>query len=158
MKNRRSATHSSMAEPIQTLKEIDDEIARLKARAASIVAAEKAGVIARIQDAIGYYGLTAADLGFGPATKAAQARKAVKTVNAGKSAQSVKTPKPSTLVAPPAEADAATAPTAAKPARAGAGQVKFKDDAGNTWSGFGPKPRWLTEALAGGKSLDDMRA
>jgi DNA-binding protein H-NS len=155
MKKRRNATHSPMAEPIQTLKEIDDEIARLQARAASIVAAEKAGVIARIRDAIGYYSLTAEDLGFGAAVKTGKAGRAAKSV---KTPKAVKTLKPSTQAAPPADVAAAQAPTTAKPARAGAGQVKFKDDAGNTWSGFGPKPRWLTEALAGGKALDDMRA
>lgn len=54
--------------------------------------------------------------------------------------------------------DSAAAVPAAKKTRAGAGQVKYKDDAGNTWTGFGPKPRWLTDALAAGKALDDLKA
>lgn len=33
--------------------------------------------------------------------------------------------------------------------------VKYRDAAGNTWSGRGLQPRWLKEALAGGKSLQD---
>jgi DNA-binding protein H-NS len=33
---------------------------------------------------------------------------------------------------------------------------KYKDDQGNQWSGRGLKPRWLTAALAAGKSLDDF--
>jgi DNA-binding protein H-NS len=33
----------------------------------------------------------------------------------------------------------------------------FKDDAGNTWGGRGPRPAWLKAAIAGGKSLDDLR-
>ena len=44
-------------------------------------------------------------------------------------------------------------------ARAGAGgkvAVKYRDSAGNTWSGRGLKPKWLTAALAGGAQLSDF--
>lgn len=34
--------------------------------------------------------------------------------------------------------------------------VKYRDAAGNTWSGRGLQPRWLKEALANGKSLQDF--
>lgn len=34
--------------------------------------------------------------------------------------------------------------------------AKFKDDQGNQWTGRGLKPRWLTAALAVGKTLDDF--
>ena len=34
--------------------------------------------------------------------------------------------------------------------------VKFKDNAGNTWSGRGLKPKWLQQALASGKQLADF--
>jgi DNA-binding protein H-NS len=34
--------------------------------------------------------------------------------------------------------------------------VKFRDPAGNTWGGRGPRPQWLREALAAGKSLEDF--
>lgn len=36
--------------------------------------------------------------------------------------------------------------------------AKFKDAAGNSWSGRGSQPSWLKAALASGKSLDDLRA
>ena len=36
--------------------------------------------------------------------------------------------------------------------------VAFRDATGHTWSGRGPRPRWLKEALASGQSLDDLRA
>lgn len=36
--------------------------------------------------------------------------------------------------------------------------AKFKDDAGNSWSGRGSQPSWLKAALASGKSLDELRA
>lgn len=34
--------------------------------------------------------------------------------------------------------------------------VKYRDTQGNTWSGRGLQPRWLKEALAGGKTLQDF--
>ena len=34
--------------------------------------------------------------------------------------------------------------------------VKYRDAAGNTWSGRGLQPRWLREALSQGKSLNDF--
>jgi DNA-binding protein H-NS len=40
----------------------------------------------------------------------------------------------------------------AKPARV----VKFRNDSGGTWGGIGKRPRWLQEALAAGKSLQDF--
>lgn len=55
---------------------------------------------------------------------------------------------------------AAKAATRRKGAKAGKGrgaqQVKFRDEAGNTWGGRGPRPRWLREALASGKELKDF--
>ncbi|MBT2323945.1 H-NS histone family protein, partial [Variovorax paradoxus] len=37
-------------------------------------------------------------------------------------------------------------------------KVVYRDQAGNTWSGMGPRPRWLKEALDAGKTLDEMTA
>ena len=34
--------------------------------------------------------------------------------------------------------------------------VKYRNEAGNTWGGRGPRPQWLREALAAGKSLQDF--
>ena len=34
--------------------------------------------------------------------------------------------------------------------------VRFRDQDGNTWVGRGPRPRWLRDALAGGKSAEDF--
>lgn len=34
--------------------------------------------------------------------------------------------------------------------------VKYRDAAGNTWSGRGLQPRWLKEALAKGKALSNF--
>jgi len=35
--------------------------------------------------------------------------------------------------------------------------VKFRDDKGNTWTGRGKLPRWLSEAEKNGKSRDSYR-
>lgn len=118
-----------MARNKLTLKEIDAEIAKLQHQANEIRESEKAEVIARMKDAVAYYGITASDLGLGSA-----ARKGNKAVKSDKAAE-----------------------TAGKTKR-GAGRIKFKDDAGNSWSGFGPKPKWFTEALASGKTADELRA
>ena len=40
-----------------------------------------------------------------------------------------------------------------KPAR-----TTYRDDAGNSWSGFGPRPAWLKNGIAAGKSLQDFVA
>jgi DNA-binding protein H-NS len=37
-----------------------------------------------------------------------------------------------------------------------AAKAKYQDGAGNSWSGFGPRPKWLKDAIAGGKSLEDL--
>lgn len=42
-----------------------------------------------------------------------------------------------------------------RPAKASA---QFSDGAGNNWSGRGPRPRWLRDALAAGRSIDEFRA
>lgn len=34
--------------------------------------------------------------------------------------------------------------------------ARFRDEAGNIWVGRGPRPQWLRDALAAGKSLADF--
>jgi len=36
--------------------------------------------------------------------------------------------------------------------------AKYRDEAGNQWSGRGPKPRWLTAAIEEGKTLAQLTA
>lgn len=55
----------------------------------------------------------------------------------------------------------AKAKAMAKPGRKGkksksSAVAKFRDEAGNTWVGRGPRPRWLRDALGAGKSLQDF--
>jgi len=84
------------------------------------------GVIARIKEAIAAYGLTASDLG----------------INGGRRGKATK---PSVK----------TAPRKSSKSKYRAA-VKFRDDAGNTWVGRGPRPQWLRDALASGKELKDF--
>jgi DNA-binding protein H-NS len=46
---------------------------------------------------------------------------------------------------------------AAKPIAKKAARAKYQDGAGNSWSGFGPRPKWLKDAIAGGKKLEDLQ-
>lgn len=54
---------------------------------------------------------------------------------------------------------AAKAPSGKKAAAAAAARkvpVRYRDNAGNTWTGRGKRPGWLTQALASGKSMEDF--
>ncbi|UEC01650.1 H-NS histone family protein [Burkholderia vietnamiensis] len=111
-----------------TLLEIQEQIANLQQQAEAARVAEKADVIARIKQAIPVYGITPQDL-FGKATKPA-GRKASGTV--------------------------ATKAKAKPGARMG--RIKYRDDAGHTWSGYGRKPQWFLTALASGKPESELLA
>lgn len=114
---------SERLEMADTYLEITQQIEALKQKAASIRESEIAGVIDRIKTAIDAYGLTAEQL-FG-------------TV-----------------------ASVRSAPSAGRSGRRSSGNhaaaPRFRDDTGNSWSGRGPRPRWIKAALAAGKSLDDF--
>jgi DNA-binding protein H-NS len=55
-------------------------------------------------------------------------------------------------------------PRATKPAKGEAkarkrpSVVKYRDGAGNQWTGYGPRPKWLKQALADGASEASLRA
>lgn len=36
------------------------------------------------------------------------------------------------------------------------GKPKYRDDAGHSWSGKGPRPGWFKSALASGKTIEDL--
>jgi DNA-binding protein H-NS len=110
----------------KSLAQVQKQIAKLQKEAEEIKAKEAGGVIARIKDAIQHYGLKPADL-FGAASKAGRPVKARKAVRR-KSGAAKKAPLP----------------------------VKFRDDAGHTWSGRGKRPNWFNAALAAGKSPADF--
>ena len=111
----------------KTYVQIQKQIETLQREADKLKRKEVDDVIAKIKEAIAVYELTAADLGLdGKAGRGAGTR--------GRAAAK------------------------GRPARKtrGASEVKYRDEAGNTWGGRGPRPQWLRDALAGGKSLQDF--
>ena len=111
----------------KTYAQIQKQIEALSREAESLKRKEVAGVISRIKEAITAYGLTAADLGLGPAgASAKRGRKPGRKAGATRGR-----------------------------ARA-AGAVKYRDDNGNVWGGRGPRPKWLRDALSAGKQLSDF--
>jgi DNA-binding protein H-NS len=55
------------------------------------------------------------------------------------------------------EATTPAAPPSGKKSKRAPSKKRYSDDAGNSWSGFGPKPKWLKQALDAGKTLEDLR-
>jgi DNA-binding protein H-NS len=112
----------------KTYLQLIKQIEGLRVEADKLRRKEMKGVIARIREAIDHYHLTAADLGFTAAAAAPGA--------ARKSGKPRKT-------------------AAAKPASAAA-VVKYRDEAGRVWGGRGPRPKWLRDAIASGRKLEEF--
>lgn len=95
-------------------------------------AEEVSGVIERIKEAIQTYGLSPADLFDGRKLKtgAAKTAKAASTGKAPRAKSSTKKKTP--------------------------GVVRFRNEAGNTWTGHGKRPNWFKEALAAGKTAEEL--
>ena len=110
----------------KTYAQIQKEIETLQRAADRLKRQEVEGVIARIKEAIAVYSLTAGDLGLG--------------ASAGR--------KP--------RAGVAKAAGGRRRKRKYTATVKYRDEAGNTWVGRGPRPQWLREALSAGKALTDF--
>ncbi|CAN7770543.1 H-NS family nucleoid-associated regulatory protein [Variovorax sp. LjRoot290] len=166
----------------QTYAQIQKKIAALQKSADALREREVVGVVARIKTAIEHYGLTAQQLGFGAPGGTANAsinrgNKAVRggraekfsdgngntwggmgkrpywlrdALAAGKSLEDFRTG----TVADVAPKSAAKKAKSKKRRRS---TVIYRDGAGNSWSGRGPQPRWLKDALAGGKTLGDLK-
>jgi DNA-binding protein H-NS len=107
----------------RTLPQLEKQIAALQRKADLLKRKEAKGVIARIKEAIAYYQLTPADLGFG-------GNRAAKT------------------------SDAAAPAKKGRPGRRS--RIKYRDGAGHEWTGHGRRPKWFVDALAAGKTREDM--
>lgn len=112
----------------KNLKQLLAQIGKLQSQADALKQKEKLGVIARIQEAIAHYNITSDELFSKPERKA--------------------------------RAEAATAPVkrakTKKVATKGAGEPKYQDVTGRTWTGRGKRPAWFVEALAEGKTPESM--
>lgn len=160
----------------QTFAQIQKQIAQLQKAADALREKEVAGVVSRIKEAIAHYGLTAQQLGYGatePAFKkvgktAAGAKYSDGNGNfwsgmgkrpywlrdalaAGRTLDDFRVGGVVT-----AGAAKATKPTR-KLAKRRPSSVLYRDGAGNSWTGRGPQPRWLKAALAGGKTLEQLK-
>ena len=114
----------------KTFSSIQRQIEKLQKEAAAIKVKEVGGVIERIRSAIDFYGLTPADL-FETKTRAQAKGKRASTTGAVANAAS-KTKKKIESV------------------------IKYKDEAGNRWTGHGKRPGWFKAALEAGKTVEDL--
>jgi len=166
----------------QSFEQLQKQIDILQKQADKLRAKEVDGVVSRIKVAIAHYGLTATQLGFGTAAagkrKRSSAGKLASTSAAARYADgpgrtwSGRGPRPAWLREALANgkslqdfaSGAAPAPTQSGSKTRSKGkakrktQIRYRDQAGNTWSGMGPQPRWLKEALAAGTSLEQLAA
>ena len=102
----------------------------LRKQAETLKAKEAPDVLARIKDAIAHYSFTAEDLGLA-GTKSSRKGPPTKAVKAVQKAPAKK--------------------------RKGASIPKYHDQAGHSWTGFGPKPKWFKEALASGATEESLK-
>lgn len=115
----------------KSLARIEAQIAKLERQREALRAREVAGVVARIREAIDHYGLTAKDLGFGRVNGSRRAAKATQKKAVGKGG-------------------------ARKRVRATVGKIRFRDEHGNQWTGHGKRPNWFKDAIAAGKTPEDL--
>lgn len=112
-----------------SLADIEAQIEQLKKQAEELRAVEVEGFVSRIKEAIAHYGLTAQQLGFGSG-KRGDSSAAPRALVAKKAAKKTASKKPSV--------------------------AKYADGAGRTWTGHGKRPGWFKDAIAAGKSPDDL--
>lgn len=110
----------------QTYTQIQKQIQALQKQAEKLKSSEVSGVVERIKTAIAHYSLTPEQL-FGASNASARKTTAPSGTATGKSGRAK-----------------------------GASTAAYADGAGNTWGGRGPRPRWLRDAMAAGKSLEEF--
>lgn len=111
----------------KTFISIQRQIEKLQKEAALIKEKEVGGVIERIRIAIDFYKLTPADLFESKSNAKAKGK-------------------------PKSPAGTATKVVAKNTERV----IKYKDEAGNSWTGHGKRPNWFKAALEGGKTAEDL--
>lgn len=162
----------------QSYVSIQKQITALQAEAERVRSTEKAGVIAKMKEAIRVYAIEPREL-FGSASEkpkgkvaASKARLGAKYADGMGNEWGGRGPRPQWLraaldsgksiddfaVGRTANAVKANGLATGMKRRKKKLPVKFKDDAGNRWTGRGSQPRWLRDALAAGRKLDDFRA
>lgn len=115
--------------------ELQNQIEDLKRKAAVARKEELGSALREIKKQIAEFGLTAADLGLAPPVASKRA------------------------VKPPAKSSSAKSGPFSKKKRATAGvkvAPKYRSPAGELWTGRGRQPTWVVEALAAGRTMDDL--
>ena len=112
----------------KSIAQINAQIEKLQKRADVLKMKEVPGVIARIKVAIEHYVLTAADRGF-----SGLAAKTVKPVGA-----------------------VAVKKARKKAAKKTIGVIRFRDDAGHSWTENGKRPNWYLAAIDAGKTPESL--
>ena len=168
----------------QTFQQLQKQIEALQAKAEEIRRSEYKEVVAKIKVAIDAYGISKQDL-FGSGAQNAsskQNRSTTKSSNAAKYSDGSGNTWVGRGKRPQWLRDALAAggrledflgqagPASAAPGNAaagagrkrqqakGGGKAKYRDDAGHVWSGRGPRPRWLKDALAAGRTMEELQA
>lgn len=159
----------------QTYSQLQKKISMLQRQADALREKEVSGVISRIKVAIDHYGLTAGQLGFGaaPAGKKAVPKPASPTgarySDGNGNAWSGRGPRPhwlrDALASGKSLEDFMTGAAAVAPGNKAKtrkfkrrpSSVLYRDGSGNSWTGRGPQPRWMKEALASGKTLEELK-
>jgi len=152
----------------QTYSQLTKQIQALQAQADAIRKSERASVIKSLNESIRTYAISAQELAFdskpefaAPVRRAATAKYSDGTGNVWGGMG----PRPAWLRQAIEQGKkledflAGAAPkkaTAAK--KTASGRPVYRDDAGNSWTGMGPKPRWLKQAIEAGKSLEDFKS
>lgn len=146
----------------QSLAQIEAQIAKLQKAAEAIKSKEAAAVIARIHALMKENGLTIEQLGAAPKRAAKASRKAGKAAAPAKTAKAAAPAKAGRKSAKPVKAAKVAKPAkAAKAAKAtkaakNVGVIKYRDDAGNAWTGRGKRPQWYLNAIASGKTPQQL--
>jgi len=137
----------------KTYQQIQVQIAALQKEADVARKREVQKVIRDIKASIAMYGLTAEDLGLAGVTQKVPSAKKKAAAKAG-GPSTAKAAKPAAVTT---KTRGAAKKAASKKPQKGAAVARFSDGAGNAWSGRGPRPGWLKEAIAQGKSAEDFR-
>lgn len=116
----------------KTYAQLAKEIQALQAQAEALRKAETQGVIAKLNESIARYGLSVEDLHF-PGNGASSSNSSASASGAkGRSGAS------------------------SRAANASSDDAKYSDGPGRVWGGRGPRPAWLREAMAQGRSLESF--
>jgi DNA-binding protein H-NS len=127
----------------KTVEQIRQQIAKLQQQEKQLLDKEINGVVARIRQAVEHYQLTPEQI-FGAQAErmSTQAMPQARTERRARKAGTATQASP--------RSKTASVPKGTKVA------AKFRDKAGNNWSGRGSQPRWLRAALASGAKLEDF--